>query len=52
MNKDFLKAVFKDEKRLLKKKQVDYVSVPHWEEISVKNLWPDLKNDDNFTIFF
>ena len=52
VNKDFLKAILVDKKRLLKKKEVDYVSVPQWEELSVKRLWPDLKNDLGFTPFF
>ena len=52
VNKDFLKSVFKDIKKLKKKKEVDYVSVPHWEELSVKKLWPDLKDDGAFTIYF
>ena len=43
VNKDFLKLVLTDEKKLLKKNQVDYVHVAHFEELSVKNLWADLK---------
>ena len=52
LNKDFLKAVFADEKKLLKKKQVDYISVNHWDELSVHKLWPDLKDDAAFNIYF
>ena len=52
VNKDFLKSVFKDDKRLLKKKHIEYISVSHWEELSVKRLWPDLKNDAAFVIYF
>ncbi len=33
MNKDFLKAVLADEKKLPKKKEVDYISVNYWEEL-------------------
>ena len=33
---------------MLKKKQVDYVHVSHYEELSVKNLWTDLKKDIKF----
>ena len=40
VNKDFLKKVFIDEKKLLKKKAVDYISVPHWDELAVNKLWP------------
>ena len=37
---------------LLKKKQVDYVHVSHYEELSVKNLWADLKETAVFKIYF
>ena len=52
VNKDFLKQVFNDEKKLLKKKDVDYIHVSHYEELSVKNLWGDLKTDKNFMVYF
>ena len=52
VSKDFLKAVFKDEKKLLKKNQVSFVHVPGWDELSVKNLWKDLKNDSAFNVYF
>ena len=52
VNKDFLKAILADKKKLLKKREVDYVSVPHWEELSVKKLWPDLKEDQSFHLYF
>ena len=37
---------------LLKKKQVDYIHVSHYEELSVKRIWPDMKNDAAFKIYF
>jgi|ETNmetMinimDraft_31_1059906.scaffolds.fasta_scaffold03604_3 hypothetical protein len=52
VNKDFLKAVFADEKRLLKKKSVEYVSVPHFDELAVNKLWPQMKSDGAFNIYF
>ena len=33
-------------------KNVDYIDVPHWDEIAVKNLWPELKTDEKFNIYF
>ena len=48
----FLKDVFANRKKVLKKKQVDYISVPHFQELSVKRLWPDLKADVEFNVFF
>lgn len=31
---------------------VDFVHVPQYDELSVKNLWKDLKNDTAFNIYF
>ena len=45
VNKDFLKAVFREEKKLLKKKKVEYIHVPKYDELSVKALWPTFKDD-------
>ena len=36
----------------MKKKQVDYVHVSHYQELSVKNLWKDLKDDTKFNVYF
>ena len=52
VNKDFLKQVFNDEKKLKKKKEVDYVHVSHYQELSVKNLWKDMKKDVVFNRYF
>ena len=40
INKDFIKKIFKEEKRLLELKKVKYVNVPHYDELSVKKFWP------------
>ena len=52
MTKDFLKDVFANRKQLLKKNDMKEIAVPHYDELSVKNLWPDLKNDPAFTQYF
>ena len=31
---------------------MDYISVPHFQELSVKRLWLDLKQDSKFNIYF
>ena len=36
----------------MKKKDVDFIHVPFWDEVSVKNLWKDLKDDPKFNIYF
>ena len=36
----------------MKKKQVEYIHVSHFQELSVKNLWANLKEDENFKVYF
>ena len=52
VSKDFLKQVLIGEKRLLKKKDVEYIHVSQFEELSVKNLWGEMKEDKDFMIYF
>ena len=52
VNKDFLRQIFTNEKRLMKKKEIDYIHVSHFQELSVKNLWKELKDDPDFKIYF
>ncbi len=52
INKDFLKAIFAGNKKLMKKKEVDYISVPCWDELAVMKLWQDLKDDNQFNVYF
>ena len=52
VTKDFLKAVFTGDKFLYKKKDIDYIHVSHYEELSVKNLWVELKEDATFKKYF
>ena len=52
MNKDFLKAVLSGEKQLLKKIAVNQITVPHYDELSVRKLYPQFKSDKQFTSYF
>ena len=52
INKDFLKQVLADQKQLIKKQDVSYIEVPHYEELAVKNLYPQFAGDDLFTRYF
>ena len=52
VNKDFLKSVFAEEKRLLKKQAVKYIQVPKYDELSVKQLWSSFKDDEEFISYF
>ncbi len=36
----------------MKKKNIDFIHVPHFDELSVKNLWKDLKDDPDFNVYF
>ena len=37
-----------NKKQLLKRGDVKEVSVPHYDELSVRTLWPELKKDPKF----
>ena len=39
-NKDFLRQVLAEEKELMEINNVRFINVPHFDEISVKRLWP------------
>ena len=52
VNKDFLKDISTEQKKLLKKKEVDYIAVPQWDELGVMKLWHDLKDDAAFNVYF
>ena len=52
MNKDFLKLILAGEKELLKKEEVAFIEVPHYDELSVKALWPQFQQDRDITKYF
>ena len=39
-NKDFLRQVLAEEKELFEIHNVRFINVPHYDEVSVKRLWP------------
>ena len=47
-NKDFFKLVLTDKKALLPLKEVKFVTVPRYDELSVKKFWPMLQSDETF----
>ena len=51
VNKDFLKAVFMEEKGLLKLSEVKWKNVPFYDELAVKKIWPDVQNDPEVMFF-
>ena len=42
VNKDFIKQVLTEEKRLLSLREVKYVNMPRYDELSVAKFWPIL----------
>ena len=51
-NKDFLRQVLAEEKELMEINDVRFINVPHYDEISVKQLWPKMQGFEGFTKFF
>jgi len=52
MTKDFMKQILAGEKDLMKSEDIKVVSVPHFEELSVKTLFPQFKKDPVFMSYF
>jgi len=50
--KDFSKMLFAGDKKLLKLKDVNLVSVPKFDEISVKNLYSQLIALEEMKLYF
>ena len=50
-NKDFLKKIMKDEKRLLKRKDVNEVVIPLFDELKVQDVWARYKQDERINIY-
>ena len=40
LNKDFIKLVLVEKKKLLSMSEVKHVHIPKYEELSVKKFWP------------
>ena len=52
INKDFLRDIFANRKRLLKLSQLRAVHVPKYDELCVKNVWSRIQSDDSLRVFF
>ncbi len=48
INKDFLKQVLAEDKKLLALKEVKFKHVPLYDELSVVKLWPLMRDDAEF----
>ena len=51
VNRDFLKAVLADEKRLLKVNEARYINMPKYDELSVKNIFPRFRDDPSVMVY-
>ena len=51
LNRDFLKAIIEGKKQLLKATAVKRVSVPHYEELAVKNIFPRVKDEPEVMVY-
>ena len=51
LNKDFIKLVLVEKKKLLSLSKVKHVHVPKYEELSVKKLWPLMHNVEDFMVY-
>ena len=52
INKDFIKDILAGNRRVMKKSEVRFIKVPQYDELSVKNLWPEFKKDADFVSYF
>ena len=52
LNKDFLKEVLIEDKRLLPLSNVNWVNVPLFDELAVIKLWPMVRSDEQFAKCF
>ena len=52
MNKDILKSVLNERKAFLPLKDVKFVTVPHFDELAVRNLYPKFAADAKFMRYF
>ena len=52
INKDFLKLIFAEKKQLLPLIELRSVSVPKYDELSVKNVYPHIQKDPQLMMYF
>jgi len=51
LNRDFMKQLLAEGKKLLELRQVIQVSVPRYDELSVKKFWPLMQKDKAFMLY-
>ena len=48
LNRDFMKQLLAEDKKLLELRHVVHVNVPRYDELSVKKFWPLMQQDPAF----
>ena len=51
LNRDFMKQLLAEEKKLLELRAVQHVNVPKYDELSVKKFWPLMQTDVAFMLY-
>ena len=51
LNKDFMRQLLKEEKKLLELRAVQHVNMPRYDELSVKKFWPLMQTDAAFMLY-
>ena len=52
VTKDFFKEVLASKKELLALSEVALINVPFYDELSVRRLWPEMQEDEEFMRYF
>ena len=52
VTKDFFKEVLASQKELLALSEVALINVPFYDELSVRRLWPEMQDDEEFLRYF
>ena len=52
INKDFLRMILVEEKKLLTLAEKREINVPKYDELSVNSLYPKFKDDARFMAYF
>ncbi len=51
LNRDFMKQLLAEEKKLLELRAVRHVNMPRYDELSVKKFWPLMQKEVVFMLY-
>ena len=52
LNKDFLRDILQDKKKLMKQADITPITVPKYDELSVKAMLPEWQAQPDFWVYF